>query len=261
MSTGRVKTLVIAALVIINMFFLTFIVWGRVSDSVQNRRTLEDISGILGQNGVTVNADDMHSGPLLYEADILRDAGRERAIAAALLSDVTQSDPGGSISRFESRTGSAVFSGTGEFTIELEGDEYPSNGNAPGVAKRLLRAMDMQYMEIESAQGGAGENVTAMVTHNGAGIFNCRIDFLFENGVLRQVRGRCPTGIKYPADGSAQKTAPTAMMEFLSDVISGNITCSIVTDVRSGYNAQFEIFSGKLIPVWRIVTDNGTYYY
>lgn len=262
MSTSRVKTLVIVVLVIINAFFLTFIVWGRVSSSIEHRETLEEISGILERNGITVKADDIHDSPLLSEAEIVRDTGREQAIASALLGDVSQPDSGGgSISKFESPTGSAVFSGTGEFTIDLTGGEYTASGDTVNEAKKLLGLMDMQYTDIQTTQRDGSEDVSATFTYNGSSIFDCRIDLIFENGTLTQVNGKYPTGIENSPGGAVQNTAPTAVMAFLSDVKSGNVACSSISDIRSGYDTQFEVFSGKLIPVWQIATDTGTYYY
>jgi len=261
LSTARIKTLVIAALVIINAFFLTFIIWERASESIQHRNTLEQISVILRQNGITINADEIHDSPLLTDADIVRDTDREKAIASALLGDATLLDSGGSISKFESPEGSALFSSAGEFTVDLAGGGYTSGGDAAGAAKKLLALMDMQYTGLETAQSADGEDVSATFTHSGAELFDCKIDFLFENGVLKQVKGKYPTGIKDSAGGGTQKTALTAIINFLSDVKSGAVACSAISDVRSGYNTQFEVFSGKLIPVWRITADTGTYYY
>ncbi|MDR3277985.1 MAG: hypothetical protein LBT12_04360 [Oscillospiraceae bacterium] len=273
MSGSKIKSLVIAALALINVFFLVIFIWGRADTALAARRALENIRQIMLESGVTLQSGAVHGGAALKALRTGRDAAGEEAIARACLGDVSAEDQGGGILRYTSALGSATFNSRGEFVIEYTAP-VADRENLASAARRWLRTRDMEAtapiaaetvgMQAVSAVIGAEtdgtQTVSAVYTYKKTLIFNCRVTFELTDGGRLRVTGRRPAGIREGGTGAIADVS-TVLMGFLSSIRAGEVSCRAITDVRAGYHFNAgALGDGELSPGWRVTTDAGEYF-
>jgi hypothetical protein len=258
MSGSKIKSLVIAALALINVFFLVIFIWDRAGTALVARRTLENIRQIMLENGVTLQSGAVHGNTSLKALRTGRDAADEEAIVRACLGDAQAEDQGGGILRYTGELGSASFNGRGEFVIEYA---VPAAGESlAGTARRLLRTLGIEATAPAAAETDGAQTVSAVCTYKKTMIFNCRVTFEIMEDARLRVTGRRPAGIREGGTGAIADVS-TVLMGFLSSVRSGEVSCRVITDVRAGYHLNVgALGDGELAPGWRVTTDAGEYF-
>ena len=259
MSLSRIKSIVIAMLLLINAFFLTIIVFGKYADARDERQELEDLCAILQSNGITISPDSVKSVDAIRTMRTARGVEQEAIVANALLdqSDMTVRS---SIYLYENaERGSAEFSSGGDFKIWMhEGIMTNASGTLKTV-QEILRNMRLEIsMFIVSVEPDT-EMVVAVSAYRGASIFNCTVDFVFENGSLITVAGRYVTGFEPAEDGVEISSVGTALMGFLAAVKREDIECTEIQSVEAGYIYSIvgSFGEGVISPVWMVTTSNG----
>jgi hypothetical protein len=258
MSAGRMKNLVIVALIMINLFLLVFFIWGRAGEMSVRREIIEDICAIMGNNGIILKPSSIGDAGGLTVRGTSRDAVAEDAAAAAVLGEFEKTDSG-SISRYSSPRGSASFNGRGEFVLELVPGAVKAE-DAEAHARGLLKDMGLRTSAPDVARSEGVTSVSAVCAFEGAPIFNCPVRFDYENGSLIRVSGRRADATR-DASGESVSGAADALLAFLSCAKSEGIPCGEITQVEAGY--QFNVGAvgdGELSPGWRVNTDQGEFF-
>lgn len=256
----NLKNIVIGALVIINIFFLACFLWGVIGDRASKAETLGTLSALYRQNGIELLPENIHEGTVLQEAQTNRNFTAEQQLADTLLGKATRVIQG-SIYTYTGKNGQAVFKNGGEFIITLNAGAYNIGSGAAGMAKKILRIMDIEIQSVEADGERGNETVTAVGAFNNQSIFNCRVILTFKNGSLLEISGKRAEEVRVGSDKTDMTSSATALMTFLNGVNNRQYACAKISHVEPGYKlTALSALAGSLKPVWRIVTDSGVYY-
>jgi len=266
MSSSRIKTIAIAALVLINVFFLTFIIIDTLDDVLTEREMMENVCAVLRAGGIELSPDDVKTSGAIRTMRTGRVLEAEEIIAYAMLGPTTKTDQG-IIYLYENNSrGSAEFASAGDFEIRLyEGVITNENGTMRTV-EGLLREMRIEWagMTVTLDAESETETVSVLGAFRDVKIFNCTIGFYFARGSLQTVSGRFVAGIELADDGVAITHVSRALLGFLSEVRREereDVIAEIIYSVEPGYRHRVvgSFGEGLLSPSWLLATDAGRY--
>ena len=261
MSSSSVKTLVIVALVLINVFFLTFIVIDTVSVARNERETLENACAVVKSSGISIDPDSIKAGGELRTMRTVRVNEAEMVIARAILGQTDMTTQGVKFFYENPGMGKAEFRSGCDFDINLNEGVITSPNGAIRTAKKLLRRMKLETSECFLSSDNGNETVTTLCAYRGASIFNCMIEFLFHDGSLQTIKGKYVTGVEAAENGNGISSVGTALVTFLAAVNRGEFECSSIYGVEAGYQQSVvgPFGEGVIHPAWLISTDTGQY--
>ena len=264
MSSSGIRTLVIAALLFINVIFLTVIIIDTVADARSERLAIENVSSVLQAGGIMIEPDSIRAGGSLRTMRTVRGDEAEAAIARAVLGPTDMSIHGMIHSYENEERGIADFYSGGDFVIRVNEGVITNGSGTQRVVQRLLRDMRLEASQISITAGPAGESATATGAYRGVSIFNCTIEFVFNGENLELVRGRYVTGVESAEDGIGISQVGTVLLSFLAEVRNverDDIACTRIYRVEAGYQHYVvgAFGEGVLVPVWLIETDMGLY--
>jgi hypothetical protein len=263
-EVSKIKNLVIAALVLLNIVFLVSFLWGKISEDANHRKALEYLSTVMAQNGIALDTKVIDEGEELQYLKTSRDrTGEERAVEA-ILGETVMTDQGGNIFYYKSQDGDgeALFQNGGVFDFALKKGVIEISGSAEATVKRLLQGMAINADVGQAEDGNGHQTVTAVCSWGKTPIYNCIITFEFTDGSLVRINGKRAMNIEATDEKIGMYGAETAILSFLEEVNKGEINCTKIECVRSGYYlvSASAVDNGELKAVWQLVTDNGTYY-
>ena len=260
MSVSRIKTIAIAALVLINAFFGTLLIFDTAADANSGREAIENACAVMNSCGITIDPDNVKTSGELRTMKTTRGDDVEKQIAQAVLGE-TNMTVNGVICIYENaECGTAEFYSGGDFEIRLnEGVKTSENGTLR-TAQVLLRDMGIETASHKFTPDVESETVTFVGAYKGVSIFNCSIEFFFRNGSLQTIKGRYITGVEPAEDGAEIMQVGTTLLGFLSWVRNGNVECKSINRIEAGYKSIPGSFGeGTIAPAWLIATDAGQY--
>lgn len=261
MDGSKIKNLIIAILLLVNLFLLAMVLHDRIEESRTHKQALEDVSAAYTASGIALSAD-LRWDDRLIGCSLSRDLSKESALVKSVIGTSMMEDLGGNILYYKGAKGEARFRGTGEFEIILTSRAIPVSGGPLDTAKSVLSDMgyrtELAEAVIESKPNAT--TVTLPCLFRGDEVYNCSISFLFSPDYLMMIEGRRP--LEWSADGdNAVISTPTVLMRFLAEIRESGAVCSEVRELKLGYSmAASAAGEGSLTPCWRIVTDAGRYY-
>ena len=264
MSVSRIKTVVIAALVLINIFFLTVIVIDTVADARSERQAIENVCAVLRTGGIIISPSDARADSSLRTMRTTRGDEAEAVIVDAVLGPTDTTIQGARHSYDNAESGTAVFSSGGDFEILVNNGVITKRNGAVRTVQRLLRKMRLEASELRLTGEQGRESVTATSSYKGASIINCVIEFVFSDENLVAVRGKYVSGIELADDGTGMANVSTALLGFLAAVRNDereDVACTRIFNVETGYlhHTVGPFGEGEITPVWLITTDMGRY--
>jgi len=266
MSGSRIKTIIIAALVLVNAFFLVLIALDAVAEALAERETLENVSAIMRAGGIEIDPDDISTAGNIKTMRTARVVEVEADIAQALLGTTTMTTQGVIYLYENAERGAAEFASAGDFEVLIKDGAITDEVGHVRTVSALLKKMNLETSApaVSQSPDGVTATVTVVGAYRGANIFNCPIEFAFENGSLRTVRGRYVAGIEPAEDGTEISKVATALLGFLAAV--GNeeredVQCTRIYGVEAGYmhRVSGSLGDGVIAPAWLIATDNGRF--
>lgn len=261
MSGSRIKTMVIAALVVINVLFLTFIVIDTVADARSSRQAIENACSVLRINGIEVDPDTVKSSGALRTMRSARDDEAEAVIARAFLGLANMTEQGVICLYENAERGMAKFSSGGEFEVLLHEGAVKYTGGTLRTVNRLLRSMQLKTKDPIVTGAPGSETVTVVSTYKGSSIFNCVIEFVFSGENLESAKGRYVTGVEEAEEGVVISTPGAALLGFLAAVRREEAACTRIISAEAGY--QYTVTGsfgdGLIAPAWLITADSGLY--
>jgi len=262
MSLSRIKSIVIAALVLVNAFFLTIILIDHYADARDERQTIEKACSILQSNGIAIDPDNIKTSGTISTMRTARIIEVEAAIAHAFLGQVDMADQGGDIYLYENpNRGIAEFSSAGDFSIELLPGVIGNTDNTLKTTRELLRSMMLEVSAPENSLDPAGEKISVFSVYKGVKIFNCPIDFVYVGNSLKTVKGRYVADVELIDDGAQISQIGTVLLGFLAAVKRDEIECKEILSIEAGYQHSVAgvLGEGVLNPSWLITTEDGRY--
>ena len=232
------------------------------ADARNERQAIESVCEILLSNGIEIDPDNIQKTDALITMRTVREFGMEEALAQTFLGIVEVIDKGTIYIYENAHRGSAEFSSAGDFEIWLnEGAITNTNESSEKTIQSLLSNLQLAGISFDINYDEKRETVIAVSMYKNAEIFNCSMDFVFREGSLRTVAGRYLTGIE-DADASTEiSQTETALLAFLAAVKRGDIECTEIVSVESGYlhSVVGSFGEGVISPVWMIATDQAKY--
>ena len=259
MSTARLKSLIIAVLFFINLFFVTNIVWSRLSFADEQSRTIESLGAVMLSSGLSFADDASYNTTALEAYTTSQDAFAEAVIARTILGDCepVQSDSG---QKYAGDRGTATFNPSGVFIIDLTDSYSPSDAAPERAVRRLLKSMDVDTTEPVATTLGNTTTVVTYCTWRGSRIFNCTVSFTFVGTELVNVTGCRPSGVAETQNGSYISFS-TATLSFIRFNQAQETPAAIISSFEPGYRMNVGAFGeGTLTPGWLIKTDTGDFF-
>jgi len=266
MSSSRIKSAVIATLILINALFLTFIIIDAVADLRNESDAIENICAVLRKGGIEMDPDGVITGGAIRAMRTSRVLEAEEVIANAVLGPTVKTDQG-VIYRYENTgRGSAEFASAGDFDIRLNEGVITNASGTLRTVEGLLADMRLEFAEMALTGDKESGTETVMVSgaHRGTRIFNCPIEFVFYGGSLQTVKGRFVAVIEPAEEGAEISQVNTALLGFLAEVRReerGDVVATRINSIEPGYRHRVvgSFGEGVLAPSWLISTDAGNY--
>ena len=228
MEWRKLKNIKNLILLVVNGFLLV-LVWSRREESASYQRAaLEQTVRVLNKSGIEVDLDAAIPADSLPPLTVERDLDRELQLARGLLGQDAQADNrGGGLYLYQNGAGQLSVRPGGELSAELQEDSRWRTGHPARHAAGLLRDMGLEAEELETVQEDGQTRVRFRQVWNGAAVFSCEVEFVYENDALGAAGGS-------PA----------------------------IRSMEPGYRGTVQPLSGgvRLAPVWLVATDTGKYY-
>ena len=258
MEWPKLKNLILIILALTNLFLLYFVVQHELQGRSVQWESRSNALEFLAQRGVQVEEGQVPKTVSLLARQVERDLEWERAAAQALLGENVQSDPrGGEVYRYVGEKGFIQFHSDGAFSAELDPAAFPVGEDRRAACEALLERMSFQGLLLEES----GDQLTFRQLWEGVPLFSQQVTLVCrEGGVCAMVGGRRLTG--QPADDLSQQpiTTATALISLLNGLNTLGDVCSRIDSIQEGYVSAASLTGPMtLVPVWRVVTDTGSY--
>ncbi|MEL4105505.1 hypothetical protein AAFA46_01505 [Oscillospiraceae bacterium WX1] len=263
MKITNIKNVIIASLLILNVFFLAFCLMHLLEDGQSREDRHQTLEALVKKNGMTLDVAGLEEGGVLHTLKTSRDTAGEAAMAKALLGETTVQEQGGSVT-YSGQNGQAVFNNGGDFNVTFQtGVVHADEGKAVIMIQKLLKTLDIETSSLEAAPDGGKVVVTAVSAYKGTPILNCRLIFTFQNGSLVSFSGKRVYTLAETEEKTDMTAASTAVTVLLNAVKTGRVTCTKILAAQPGYLliASSAYGDATVRPIWQLTTDTGVYLY
>lgn len=263
MEWGKLKNIIILILLLVNGFLLVLVAAHREEARQYERTALEQAVQVLENQGIEVDEDNLSPAGKLPPLTVERDLEREAQLAQALLGDGMETDNrGGGLYLYRGDLGEISLRAGGEFSADLSPNAHWHTDQPEGHAAALLKKMGVEARQAGADTQGSRTAVRFQQLWNGAPVFSCEVEFVYEDGLLTAIHGVLLTAGQGTAETGEVLDLPTALIRFLDGVISAGDVCSAIRSMEAGYRATPKPLSGgtRLTAVWFITSDTAGYY-
>ncbi len=262
MEWGKLKTIIIIMLLLVNGFLLVLVGARRGETQRYERSALDQTVQVLAENGIQVDPENVTAADRLSPQSAERDNQAEERLAHALLGEtVTGENRGGGLYTYTGSRGQVDFRSGGELYAQMEPDPRWQTEDPEEHAAGLVREMKLKTELTGSELSGGTGTVTFRQLWDGAPLFSSEITFLYREGQLEVVSGSLLAVEATAEEAGEVLSLPTALLRFLDDVVTSGDVCSAIVSMEPGYRAA-QSFSGavRLSPVWLIASNTADYY-
>lgn len=184
-------------------------------------------------------------------------------MAAGLLGGALSAGEEGGPAAYRNERGEGLFFSNGRFSFTFH-QGIPLDGEAPERhAVRVMEAAGYEGTVLSTEQSGEDGALTVRLRQlwGGEEIFNFGAALTYRDGALWSIEGQRLVGTPVEAEGARGLSVSTVLIRFLSGVRENFYLCTEIRDLKLGYVAAMEAGgSGRLTPVWLVVTDGGSFY-
>lgn len=262
MVWAKMKNVVLALLLITNLFLGALVFSQEVKADAEEHRARALALAFLGDRGLLVDDSMIPYQIHLEPKALIWSREREPDFAQALLGDFYQESLGGDIVRYFSQKGELRFHGGGEFFGTFpQGSFYAPLGEEISHAQDFLKELDMNVTLLSKEEEGTFLTLTFRQELDGIPLLGCEITLQYQNGSLCDIlQGKRLDGEFTQGQGSTI-TVATALVQCYNELSRLGDVCSAFLSVESSYMVSTPLTSSAtLTPVWHILTDTGEYY-
>jgi len=263
MEWKKLKDLIILILLVVNGFLLVLVGFRRGESVRYERAALEQTLQVLERGGIRVDLDAVSDGAGLAPASVERDLEREAKLAQALLGqEVRGENRGGGLYLYRGGTAQVSLRVGGELSASMEESERWHTDRPESHAAALLEQMGVEARQTGVDTQGARTAVRFQQLWEGVPLFSSQVEFTYEDGSLRAVRGTLVIAGQPAREPGQVLTLPTALMRFSEEIAAAGDVCSAIRSMEAGYRGTVQSLSGgvRLSPVWLVATDTANYY-
>ena len=263
MEWSKLKNVILLMLLFVNAILLLLVGSQASQDRRYQAETRQAAQAVLEQGGIDFTLDEFPDDLALPVTTVTRDRTGEEGVAAALLGEVTLEGESEVRPRYSGPGGVAECSVNGSFTIRLtagtwtlgEDQDYEASSQA------CLEAMGFTGALSGTDRNGKETVLTYYQSWEGSPLFSCTVRLHWQGEDLIQVEGQRLDGTVSATASKSLLSTPTILVRFLAGINEGGYVCSRIDAMEGGYllssNTTRQV---QLTPVWRFVTDTGTYY-
>ncbi len=261
MEYSKIKNIIIAILLLVNIFFLAIFIIGHTESGKLERQAKEDIVSIFAAGGVSLDISKIPKDVSLGYYKLARDTGAEKLIAETFLGAKDMTSAGGNVYQYANVLGEATFRPGGEFEILFtSGKDFEDS--SPKALLSYLKNMgfDVDEKNVKTEVSGDAATLTFSLDYSSLRVFNASVVMKFKAGKLVSVAGRRPASYPQYSD-SAVMNVSTALISFINGIKELDPSCREVRGVAAGYLiSENAPGSFELLPVWRMEANSGSYY-
>lgn len=253
MPVSKLKNLAIAVLLAANLILLCVLVPNRMAQRQQDAELRESLSELYAGEQIALAADDIPQTKTLYAIQLTGSNAEQVRVATALLGDqpVAQDTQSGYLREYSSDKGTCTIGRDGSLRAEVNGLDTDT-GN-------LLEKMGFSPASIEDEETGQ----VAVQAVLDAPVFSGGLKLRYEEGLLVGVEGMFYGGSETPVriGREACMSAADALTRFFNSRYSLGWVGSEIRSLEQGYvqMATASLVNVQLTPVWKIVTDSGSF--
>lgn len=263
MEWSKLKNIILLMLVSVNIILLLLVGSQERRDRRYQEDTMEAALAVLEKGGITFGLENVPEDLSLPILTVTRDRDSEAAVAAALLGEVTLQGESEVRPRYTGDGGTAEFSMNGSFSVTLNPGTWTreSGQDYEKASQACLEAMGFTGTPDSVSLNSSDAQLTYCQSWDGSPLFSCTVTLVWQGESLVRVEGQRLAGAVQASSASTLLSTPTILVQFLAGINEGGYVCSRIDDMTAGYLAS----SGttrqvQLTPVWRFVTDTGTYF-
>jgi len=264
MAWSRVKNLLIAMLIAVNVFLLVvygFTVWRENRNREQVNRDLLSVAASLGIDlpEPLIQTEVQTLYPMQVSAD--RDA--DRAIAEALLGvcEETLREDGAQI--YQSEAGSLCFFSDNTVELELVLSEHVADERgARKLVKSILGRLEQNGKTLVMEETSSGQDFlfTVPLTVSGMPVFDSVLTFEITSDLLSVSGQRVLHHPKQLRSNDVQEL-PGVLLSLFGYWEARDLLMQTVTGIELGYLAENRKSERlNLLPVWHIAVESGDWY-
>lgn len=257
MEVSKLKNIVIVILVLLNVCLLVLAGGRRFQDARNREQARIAAVEVIRKGGVDLDEQivptEMDLLPLAAERDLKTELMQARMLLGG---DVDMQARGGEVYRYTNAAGWLQVHSTGQYSARLDAEVLPAADRAEDCVVALLAQMEVQ----SSVVGSDETSVLLNQTLDGVPLLDCQVTATWdEGGTLSLFGGRRLLGEPRRAAGTPI-TVATALMRLYNGLNDMGDVYNAIKRITPAYLLSAEGGgSVRLIPVWQVETDTGTY--
>lgn len=244
MEIGKLKTVAIILLVLVNISFASIWVYNSLRAADIRAKEKSGLVNVLNNLGVEIQEEAIPEEAKLYNYTVIRSVSAEARIAEALLGVTEAQEMGGNIYYYESSRGKATFRSSGIFEIILYDPEPSEKEIVSQLSEAAFKESDGIYIS----------------TFKGYQVFKCRFTIQATDAGETLIAGTRLPGLPENETEADTLSAATILLNFINEINTEGIIIRKIERMYAGYMMFTSLASLDLKPVWRIDTDSGTYF-
>jgi hypothetical protein len=243
MEIGKLKTVAIILLVLVNISFASIWVYNSLRAADIRAKEKSGLVNVLNNLGVEIQEEAIPEEAKLYNYTVIRSVSAEARIAEALLGVTEAQEMGGNIYYYESSRGKATFRSSGIFEIILYDPELSEKEIVSQLSEAALKESDGTYIS----------------TFKDIRFLNAGLQYRQQMRVRPYSRYET-AGLPENETEADTLSAATILLNFINEINTEGIIIRKIERMYAGYMMFTSLASLDLKPVWRIDTDSGTYF-
>lgn len=265
MEWSKIKNIVILILLFVNAALLALVILRENRQSQFEAETWSGAVAALERGGIAFAVEDPPRTMTLSPLSVTRDREGELSAAESLLGSLSEEPDSNPVrTSYTGPGGRAEFTMGGEFHIEPTGLLLDGKGweeaSLQYLAQLGISVLLLDEWEQALESGVRQHTLTFCQLWEGAPLFSCRIEAVWEGDALTVLQGNRIAGTSAPGEGDIPLSAAAILVRFLAGLNREGDMCSRIEGMSAGYLASGAAGAIQLDPVWALETDNGTYY-
>ena len=264
MDSAKVKSFVIALLLITNVFLFSIVAMDRMEAGAYESLTSERLAAVIDRNGII-----LHEGVALPPGmdkgyTMSRDMDGEKRMMETVLGSTEVIDQGGNITVYLGEKGEARLSGSGEIFVVLAGGAVSSEADDRAeVAAEIAAIMGIETIG-EAVVRSSSELETVLTLRcaaEGAEVINRELEFTFSADSLKIITGQRVPGISPREGQGGTADMATVLVGLLEAAKKADVVCGEIIAMELCYKASDSVSgTGELSPFIKIITDAGNFF-
>ena len=267
MPFAKIKTIILAILIAVNLLLLAIVVPARQAEYARQESLRTNLQTLFAEYDVILEPERIPQERTLYPLLLEPDEQVQLEAAKTLLGSVTDlpTDGGRYATGYTSERGTCQFARNGDFSAELTQPLEASTLDLGRAAERLLDDMGYDCAEVPEAvrQAAGVYTVTARQTVDGVPVFSSELALTYSNNTLTAISGVFFTGSQNAtqAEATACITVADTLIAFLNSRDALGWVGGRIHAIEQGYFlvGTASASTVRLNPVWRIRTDTGAF--